>query len=178
VLAIIFVFTLGNSTDAFLLLRATQLGVPVVLAPILWALLHVVKTASNVPGGSLSDRVGRKPTLAVGWLLYALVYFAFAGASTTWHAWALFAVYGVFFGLTEGTERALVSDIVPPARRGVAYGWYYLAIGIGAFPASLIFGELWDARGSGVAFTVGAVLALAAALGILFVPVKRSQRAA
>jgi MFS family permease len=178
VLAIIFVFTLGNSTDAFLLLRATQLGVPVVLAPILWALLHVVKTASNVPGGSLSDRVGRKPTLAAGWLLYALVYFAFAGASTTWHAWALFAVYGVFFGLTEGTERALVSDIVPPARRGVAYGWYYLAIGIGAFPASLIFGELWDARGSGVAFTVGAVLALAAALGILFVPVKRPQRAA
>jgi MFS family permease len=173
VLAIIFVFTLGNSTDAFLLLRAKQLGVPVALAPILWALLHVVKSASGVPGGSLSDRVGRKPTLVAGWLVYALVYFAFAGASATWHAWALFAFYGVFFGLTEGAERALVSDIVPADRRGEAYGWYYLAIGVGAFPASLIFGELWDSRGSDVAFTVGAALALVAAVGIMLVPVKR-----
>ena len=174
VLAIIFIFTLGNSTDAFLLLRANQLGVPVALAPILWAVLHVVKTTSNVPGGALSDRVGRKPALAAGWLLYAAVYFAFARASATWHAWALFATYGLFFGLTEGAERALVSDIVPAQRRGVAYGWYYLAIGVGAFPASLIFGELWDARGSGFAFIVGATLALVAAVAIFFVPVKRS----
>src|SRR5689334_20509659 len=177
VLAIIFVFTLGNSTDAFLLLRAKQLGVPVALAPILWAVLHVVKTASGVPGGSLSDRIGRKPTLAAGWLLYALVYFAFAGASATWHAWALFAVYGIFFGLTEGAERALVADIVPVDRRGVAYGWYYLAIGVGAFPASLIFGALWDARGSAVAFILGAALALAAAIGIMLVPVQRHAAA-
>jgi len=177
VLAIIFVFTLGNSTDAFLLLRANQLGVAVALAPILWAVLHVVKTASNVPGGALSDRIGRKPTLAAGWLLYAVVYFAFARASATWHAWALFAVYGLYFGLTEGAERALVSDIVPAHRRGEAYGWYYLAVGVGAFPASLIFGKLWDVRGSGFAFVVGASLALVAAIAIAFVPAKRRTAA-
>ncbi|MFI5230300.1 MAG: MFS transporter [Gemmatimonadales bacterium] len=161
---IIFIFTLGNSTDAFLLLRARQLGVPVALAPILWALLNGVKSISNVPGGSLSDRVGRRPTLVAGWLVYALVYFLFARASHAWHAWALFAGYGVFFGLTEGTELALVADVVPAARRGAAYGWYYLAIGIGALPASLLFGLLWDRYGSGVAFTTGAALSLAAAV--------------
>src|SRR4029079_18462399 len=113
VLGVILLFTLGNSTDAFLLLRAQQLGVPVALAPILWAFLHVVKSGSSTPGGALSDRVGRAPTLLAGWLLYAAVYFGFARADAVWHAWALFGIYGVFFGLTEGTERALVSDLVP-----------------------------------------------------------------
>ncbi len=169
-LAVIFVFTLGNSTDAFLLLRAQQLGVAVFLAPILWAFLHLVKSASGTPGGILSDRIGRKPTLVMGWLVYAAVYFAFARASTAWHAWALFGAYGIFFGLTEGSERALVSDIVPAERRGAAFGWYYLAVGLGALPASVIFGVLWDRLGSPVAFSFGAVLSLAAALGILFVP--------
>src|SRR5687767_447754 len=99
-LAVILVFTLGNSTDAFLLLRATQLGVPTTLAPVLWALLHIVKACSSTPGGALSDRVGRRRTLAAGWLLYAAVYGGFALASEPWHAWMLFAVYGIFFGLT------------------------------------------------------------------------------
>jgi MFS family permease len=166
VLGVIFLFTLGNSTDAFLLLRAQQLGVPVALAPILWAFLHVVKSGSSTPGGALSDRVGRAPTLIAGWLLYAAVYFGFARAGAVWHAWALFGIYGVFFGLTEGTERALVSDLVPAARRGVAYGWFYLAVGIGALPASVIFGLLWDRFGSAVAFTTGALLALTSALAL------------
>ena len=165
-LAVIFIFTLGNSTDAFLLLRATQLGVPTTLAPVLWAVLHAVKALSSTPGGALSDRVGRKPTLIAGWLLYAAVYGGFAVASQAWHAWALFAVYGVFFGLTEGTERALVADIVPPERRGSAYGWYHLAVGLGMFPASLLFGILWDAAGAPTAFLVGAALSLTAALGL------------
>src|SRR6476619_7311419 len=107
VLGVIFVFTLGNSTDAFLLLRANQLGVPIALAPILWASLHVVKTLTSTYGGALSDRVGRVPSLIAGWTLYALVYLGFAFASTQWHAWALFAAYGLFFALTEGAERAL-----------------------------------------------------------------------
>ena len=166
VLGVILVFTLGNSTDAFLLLRAKQLGVPVALAPILWACLHVVKSASSIPGGALSDRIGRKPLLVSGWLLYALVYFAFGRASAAWHAWALFGVYGIFFGLTEGTERALVADIVPAAKRGTAFGWYNLTIGLGALPASIIFGAIWDRHGSTAAFDFGATLALAAALGI------------
>lgn len=163
-LAVIFIFTLGNSTDAFLLLRAKDLGVPVALAPILWALLNAVKSVFNIPGGALSDRIGRRPLLIAGWLVYAAVYFAFARATQAWHAWALFAVYGVFFGLTEGTELALVADVVPAAQRGAAYGWYYLAVGIGALPASLMFGALWDRFGSPTAFSVGASLALVAAL--------------
>jgi MFS family permease len=175
VLTVILVFTLGNSTDAFLLLRAKQLGVPVALAPILWACLHVVKSASSVPGGALSDRIGRKPLLVSGWLLYALVYFAFGRASAAWHAWALFGVYGIFFGLTEGTERALVADIVPAAKRGTAFGWYNLTIGLGALPASIVFGAIWDRRGSTAAFDFGAALALAAALGITAIRISRSQ---
>jgi MFS family permease len=166
-LAIVFVFTLGNSTDAFLLLRAKDLGVPVALAPILWALLNGVKSISNIPGGTLSDRIGRRPTLIAGWAVYALVYFLFARASQSWHAWALFAVYGIFFGLTEGTELALVADVVPADHRGAAYGWYYLAVGIGALPASIIFGAVWDRFGSPAAFIMGASLALVAAIGLL-----------
>jgi MFS family permease len=174
VLAVIFVFTLGNSTDAFLLLRAKELGVPVALAPILWALLNAVKSISNVPGGALSDRIGRRPTLVAGWVVYAAVYFLFARASASWHAWALFAAYGLYFGLTEGTQLAFVADVVPENRRGVAYGWYYLAIGIGALPASLLFGILWDRFGSGVAFSVGAGVSLVSAVGLLLLP--RSRR--
>lgn len=168
-LVVILLFTLGNSTDAFLLLRAQQLGVPVVLAPVLWALLHVVKSASSTPGGAISDRVGRVPALVAGWLIYAAVYVAFAKASTAWHAWALFAAYGLYFGLTEGAERALIADIAPPDQRGTAFGWYYLAIGLGALPASVIFGELWDRQGSSFAFGFGAAMALAAAVGVAFV---------
>ncbi|MFL5613648.1 MAG: MFS transporter [Gemmatimonadaceae bacterium] len=169
VMGVILLFTLGNSTDAFLLLRAQQLGVPVALAPILWAFLHVVKSISSTPGGVLSDRIGRKPLLLAGWLLYALVYFAFGRATLAWHAWALFGIYGIFFGLTEGTERALVTDMVPAARRGTAFGWYNLTIGLGALPASILFGALWDRLGARVAFDFGATLALAASLGIALV---------
>lgn len=178
VLGVILLFTLGNSTDAFLLLRAQQLGVPVALAPILWAFLHVVKSFSSVPGGALSDRVGRKPLLIAGWLLYAAVYFAFGRASSVWHAWALFGIYGIFFGLTEGTERALVTDIVPANRRGTAFGWYNLTIGLGALPASVLFGAIWDHRGSRLAFDFGAGLALAASLGIALVPILVPPRVA
>lgn len=174
VLGVILVFTLGNSTDAFLLLRAKQLGIPIALAPILWAFLHVVKALSSTPGGALSDRIGRKPLLVAGWLLYAIVYFAFGRASLQWQAWALFGVYGLFFGMTEGTERALVTDMVPATRRGTAFGWYNLTIGLGALPASIVFGMLWDAHGSRVAFDFGASLALAASIGIAMIGVKRS----
>lgn len=175
-LVVMLIFTLGNSTDAFLLLRAKELGVPVALAPILWALLNGVKSLSNVPGGALSDRVGRRPALVAGWIVYAAVYLVFGRATHAWHAWALFAAYGVYFGLTEGAELALVADVVPAERRGAAFGWYYLAIGIGALPASIGFGIVWDRFGSSTAFTMGATLSILAALGLLLLPSPQQQR--
>jgi MFS family permease len=168
-LVVVLLFTLGNSTDAFLLLRANQLGVPIAMAPILWALLNFVKSATGTYGGGLSDRVGRKPLIVGGWILYSAVYFAFGWATAAWHAWILFAVYGIFYGATEGTEKALVADIVPTQRRGSAFGWYNLAIGLGALPASLIFGRIWDTAGAPTAFVFGASLALIAALLMAFV---------
>ncbi|HXY29750.1 MAG TPA: MFS transporter [Gemmatimonadaceae bacterium] len=168
-LGVVLLFTLGNSTDAFLLLRAAQLGVPVALAPILWSMFHVVKSASSTPGGALSDRLGRKPLIVTGWVIYAAVYWAFARATSAWQAWAIFAVYGLYFGLTEGVEKALVTDVVPAARRGSAFGWYNLALGLGALPASLIFGALWDHRGAPMAFYFGGAVALVAAIGMAIV---------
>ena len=160
----ILIFTLGNSTDAFLLLRASQLGVPTALIPLVWVLLHVVKSAFSTPAGALSDRVGRRPLIVAGWGLYAAVYAGFAQATDPWHAWALFGVYGVVFGLTEGTEKALVADLVAPLRRGTAFGWYQATLGVAALPASIGFGVVWDAYGSPAAFAMGAALAVVAAV--------------
>jgi MFS family permease len=165
-LAVLFLFTLGNSTDALLLLRATELGVAAALIPILWAMLHVVKALASTPGGALSDRLGRKPLIVAGWIVYAAVYVGFGAADAAWQAWALFAAYGLYFGLTEGVEKALVADLVPAEVRGTAFGWYNLTIGIAAFPASLILGALWQTYGSAVAFRTGAAISLLAAVGL------------
>ena len=173
----VLLFTLGNSTDAFLILRANQLGVSVALVPILWAALHVVKSAASVPGGALSDRFGRKPLILAGWAVYAAVYIGFGRATESWQAWALFLAYGTFFGLTEGTQAALIADLVGSARRGTAYGWYYLAVGIGALPASVLFGLLWDRVSPRAAFDAGAALAFAAAMVLLAVRPRRVVRA-
>lgn len=172
-LASITAFTLGNSTDAFLLLRATELGVPVALTPILWAALHVVKSSTSTSGGALSDRIGRKPTVIAGWVLYAIVYLSFAHATESWQAWALFLVYGIYFGLAEGPERALVADVVPSARRGTAFGWYNLSIGVAALPASAIFGLLWQRMGHATAFHFGAATAVIACVMLAMVPLPR-----
>ena len=168
-LAVLLLFTLGNSTDAFLLLRATDVGVPLALIPLLWSVLHLVKAAASTPSGRLSDRLGRRTLIVTGWLVYAAVYLGFAAAGTPWHIWALFLAYGVFFGLTEGVEKALVADLVPANARGRAFGWYNLSIGLGALPASVLFGVLWDRWGAPAAFTLGAGLAGVAALGLLAV---------
>jgi MFS family permease len=177
VLATILVFTLGNSTDAFLLLRAQQLGVPVALLPLLWAAHHVVKSGLATPFGALSDRLGRRTLLLAGWAWYAAVYAGFALATDAWHAWALFLLYGVHFALVEGAERALVADLVPAARRGVAFGWFNAAVGVAAFPASLLLGLAWDAHGARVAFLFGAsIAAVACVLGAVALP--RRERTA
>jgi MFS family permease len=163
-LAIILLFTLGNSTDAFLLLRAQQLGVAVSLLPAIWVVLHIIKMSFSVPGGIISDRIGRKKVIIAGWIVYAVVYAAFGAADRQWHAWGLFAVYGVFFGLTEGVEKALVADVAPPHLRGSAFGLYHLVVGIGAFPASVLFGLVWQGWGPAAAFGVGAGIALLASM--------------
>ena len=173
-LLILAIFTLGNSTDAFLLLRAQQLGIAVLVLPLLWSAFHVVKSATSLVGGALSDRVDRRYVIAAGWLLYAAVYLGFAFASTKLEAWALFAIYGLFFGLTEGVERALVADLTPAGAQGVAFGFYNLAIGIGALPASLLMGLLWEIGGPAAAFSLGAGLALLASIGLLILRPRRA----
>ena len=175
VLAVLLLFTLGNSTDAFLLLRAQQLGVPIAMLPLLWAAHHVVKSASSVPCGALSDRVGRRRVMLLGWTLYALVYLGFAYASSAMHAWLLFLVYGLYFGLVEGAEKALIADLAPPDRRGTAFGWYNAAMGVAALPASLLLGTVWTLRGPTAAFSVGAVIAAAALVcGLVVFPRQRA----
>jgi MFS family permease len=174
-LLVIALFTLSNSTDAFLLLRAEQAGVLPAMLPLLWTLLHVSKVTSSLVGGDLSDRVGRKTLIFVGWMVYALVYAGFAFVDSAWQAWALFAVYGVYFGLSEGVEKALVADLVAEEKRGTAFGLYNLAFGITVFPASLLFGLAWDNFGAAAAFLASAVVSVAAAMFLLSV---RSTRTA
>lgn len=176
-LAIVLVFTLGNSTDAFLLLRAGQLGVPMAAIPLLWAALHVVKSATSAPGGVLSDRFGRVPALVAGWAVFAAAYAGFAMATEAWHAWALFLLYGVFFGLAEPAERALVADFVPAERRGTAFGWFHLTVGIGSLPASVLFGIVWDRLGASAAFFLSAGLAVVSAALLTILRGARRARA-
>ena len=163
-LLIITLFTLGNSSDAFLLLRAKDLGIDTVSIPILWFLFHLSKAAFSIPGGAISDRIGRKRVMIAAWMLYGLVYLGFAFSSEAYHIWVLFFVYGLFFGLSEGTERAWVADLVEASRRGMAYGAYHFAIGVAALPASLLMGLIWKTAGVAWAFSFGAFMALLAAL--------------
>ena len=160
-------FTLGNSSDVFLVLKAQSLGVSLALVPILWMVLSLVKAVANTPGGIISDRIGRKPSILIGWAIYGLVYFGFAAATTTWHVWALFVIYGLYYGMVEGPERALVADLVAEDKRGSAFGWFHLSVGIGALPASLIFGLIWKSFSASAAFTFGAIMALAGAAVLL-----------
>ena len=165
---ILFIFTLGNSSDAFLLLQAGRLGVTPVMIPLLWAFFHVVKMSSSMPFGALSDRIGRRKIIVTGWCIYALTYVGFGYATTETHVWLLFTLYGLFYGLTEGTEKAFLVDISEAEERGSAFGWYNFAIGIGALPASLLFGLIWQAVGPKAAFAFGAGLAGLAALLLMF----------
>ncbi len=161
-LAVIAIFTLSNSTDAFLLLRAGQAGIAPVILPLLWMTLHVSKVISSLIGGDLSDRIGRKVLIATGWLIYAFVYVGFAFATEPWHAWVLFIIYGAYFGLTEGVEKAFVADLVPNGKHGTAYGLYNLAFGVTVFPASLLFGLVWNQFGAATAFLASGGVSLLA----------------
>jgi MFS family permease len=171
-LVTIALFTLSNSSDAFLLLRATEAGIAPAVLPLLWMALHFSKVFFSLVGGDLSDRIGRKALIFSGWILYALVYAGFAFVSEAWQAWILFIVYGVYFGLTEGTEKALVADMVSDEKRGTAYGLYALAFGITVFPASLLIGGIWSYFGASAAFLFSAALSICASLLLLTVRTK------
>lgn len=163
-LTVLLIFALGNSTDAFLLLRLSDAGVAVAWIPALWAALHVVKAAASPMGGALADRFPRRSVIVAGWLLYAAVYVAFARVSSVAGLVAVFLAYGLYYALTEGGEKAIVADLAPAHARGLAFGWYNAIVGIGSLAASLVFGFIWKQWGAGAAFDTGAALALLAAV--------------
>jgi MFS family permease len=178
-LLIVLLFTLGNSSDAFLILRAKERGLGVLEVLGMIATFNLVYTLVASPAGALSDKIGRKRLLIGGWLTYGLIYLGLALANTGWQVWTLYALYGIYYGVTEGTAKALVADIVQPEQRGTAYGVYNAAIGLAAFPASAIAGVLWQGAfgwsglGASAPFLFGALLALTAAgLMALWLPRK------
>jgi MFS family permease len=155
-------FTLGNSSDAFLLLKLSDVAGSVQYVPLMWAALHLVKAGFSVVGGSWSDRVGRRAVISTGWMVYAGVYVGFAVSDSLAPLLACFLAYGLYFGFTEGTEKALIADLSPSSRRGFAFGLHNAVTGLGALAASVLFGVLWSAFGPAVAFGTGAALAVAA----------------
>jgi MFS family permease len=169
-MVIVGIFDLGNSSDAFLVLRAQERGLNVLGVLGMLATFNLVYTLVSTPAGSLSDRVGRRWIIVGGWLVYALIYLGFALAGTGWHVWVLYALYGIYYGLAYGTTKAMVADIVAPELWGTAYGTYNAVLGILDFPASLIAGLLWDGVGTwkgfgpSAPFFFGGALALIAAV--------------
>jgi MFS family permease len=173
-LVIVTIFTLGNSSDAFLILRAKDVGVSTALIPILWVFLHIVKMLSSIPGGIISDKIGRKNVIIAGWIVYGLSYLGFGLANSQFHIWLLFAFYGLYFGLTEGVEKALVADLSKQENRGTAYGMYNLIVGISALPSSLLMGMLWHKFGYQTAFLTGAALSIIASICLFALSLKKT----
>ena len=173
-LATIGLFTLGNSSDAFLILRASDVGLTVAGVLGMMLAFNLVYAAVATPAGSASDRIGRKRILLAGWLLYALVYLGFARMSAPWQAWLWMMLYGLYYALTEGVGKAVVADLVPPEQRGLAYGLLAAVVGIMALPASLMAGILWQGAGSwaglgpAAPFLAGAALSGVACLMLAF----------
>ncbi|GAB4496943.1 MAG: MFS transporter [Anaerolineales bacterium] len=173
-LVIVGIFTLGNSADAFLVLRAQNLGISVSGILMMLAMFNVIYSLVSTPAGSLSDRIGRRRLIIGGWLVYAVIYFGFAFAQAAWQVWVLYAAYGLYYGMAYGTANALVADLIPAHLRGSAYGTYNALIGFLAFPASLIAGVLWQGIGRwagfgpAAPFLFGGTLALIAALLMAF----------
>jgi len=166
-LAIVILFTIGNSSDAFLILRAKNLGMTLIEIPLVIALFNLVYALGAVPFGSLSDRIGRIPTMLIGWFAYAFVYLGFALASQAWVVWLLYGAYGIYYATSEGVARAFLADIVGYEHRGRAFGIYGTAIGVAILPASFFAGFLWDKFGPQAPFYFGASIAATAAMLLL-----------
>ncbi len=178
VLGVIAVFSLGNSADAFLLLRLTDALGAATYVPLLWGLLHVVKASLSTWGGGLSDRIGRKRVIVIGWAVYALVYVGFATASSAVGFVSWFLLYGVYFALAEGAEKALVADLTPAGRQGTAFGYYNAALGLGTLAASVVFGFVYERVSPSVAFTMGATLAVIATALLAMTPTRPAAHGA
>jgi MFS family permease len=175
-LAAVTLFTLGNSSDLFLVFYAqTRFGLGLGYAIALWTLLHISKIIFNLPGGRLSDKLGRRFAIVTGWLVYIVVYLGIPLVSDLWMVAALIFLYGIYYGLTEGAERALVADYIESAQRGRAFGYYHGAVGLAALPASLLFGLFWAEIGPRTAFLISAGLAAAATFLLIMVLSKQKQ---
>jgi MFS family permease len=166
-LAIIAVFAVANSSDAFLLLRANEIGVATVSLPLLWTVLHISRVASTHIGGRLADRFPRARLIAAGWVVFAFCYASLGLAHDTWIVWMLFIVYGVHTGLCEPAERALIHDMAPESSRGRAFGMFHGVVGACAIPAGLLMGWLWQAWSARAALTLAAGVALVAAAALV-----------
>jgi MFS family permease len=173
---VIVVFTLGNSSNAFLILKAREVGLSISAIPLIWLTYNLVCSVSSPLLGRVSDRVGRKPIIFVSFLVYGAVYAGFGFSSQISVVWLLFACYGLYYGLSEGIFRAYIADLVESDKRATAYGLFNTAVGVTLVPASLIFGALWDGFSSRVAFLTAASLAFVAALLFLATQLGRERR--
>ncbi len=166
-IGIFVLFTLASSTDAFLILRASDAGVALWQLPLLWAFFNAIKAVTGVPGGALADRLGRVPAIAAGWAVYAVSYVGFAFVSGPGPMWGLLGFYALFYAMTEGAERALVADLAPAHLRGKAFGAFHASVGLASLPASIFFGLWWKAFGPRGAFLIGAGIAVIATAALL-----------
>jgi len=174
-LVVMLIFTLGNSSDAFLILRANDVGIPPVVIPLIIAAFNLVSALAAIPAGKLSDRIGRRKAITIGWAIYAVTYMGFALVKAPWMVWGLYMLYGLYYAFTEGSGKAMVAELVPEANRGAAYGLYNASIGVMALPASLIAGALWQRVSSAAPFAFGAIVALIAFIALWFIPEKISN---
>jgi MFS family permease len=175
-LLVLGVFTLGNSSSFFAILRAQNLGTSVLGITLMLVVFNITFFLSATPAGVLSDRLGRRSLMMIGWGIYALTYLGFAAASASWHIWLLFAVFGLYYGIVEGVAKAFVADLVPQDKRGTAFGLYHGVLGLLLLPASLIAGFLWQEVSPASPFYFGAALAFLAMLGLMaLVPSRRKQ---
>ncbi len=174
-LAVLSIFVLGSSSDVFLLLKLQSAGLDTKWIPLAWAALHAVKSFFSLPGGRLADRIGRRPSIHLGWLVFASAYIILGLSNRIEIVFAAFLLYGLYPALTESAEKAFVAEMVQDDARGTAFGFHNLVTGLGAFPASLLFGYLWTTGGSSLAFLTGATLALSASLLLLFLPLSQTK---
>ncbi len=175
-LLITIIFSLGNSSDTFLILRAQNVGVTLLAIPLVYALFNLFYASFSVPLGSLSDKIGREKIILLGWFAYALAYLGFGLANQSYQIWLLFAFYGIYYATTEGVAKAFIADLIPSEFRGRAYGIYNTAVGLVTLPASILAGFFWDKFNPSAPFLFGALMAMIAAFSLFIFTLKQPAR--